>query len=346
MKYRKLGNTDIDVSLIGLGTMTWGQQNTEAEAHEQLDYALERGINFIDTAEMYPVPPKAETQGRTESYIGTWLARRGDRDKLVLATKITGPGNGCVHIREGGTHFRRDHIRQALNGSLERLQTDYVDLYQLHWPERGTNFFGKLGYQPSDGGLRTPVEETLEALAELVDEGKIRHIGLSNETPWGVMSFLAAADRMGLPRVATVQNPYNLLNRTYEIGLAEVGHRENVGLLAYSPLAFGMLSGKYLAGARPDGARLSLFSRFTRYFKEQGEAATVDYVRLARENELDPSQMALAYVNSRSFLSSNIIGATSMEQLKTDIDSVDVELGEDVLAAIEAIHTRHPNPCP
>ncbi len=345
MRYRKLGGSDIDVSLICLGTMTWGEQNTEAQAHQQLDYAVERGINFIDTAEMYPVPPKAETQGRTESYIGTWLANRSDRDKLVLATKITGPGNGCVHIRDADTHFNRAHLREAIEGSLMRLRTDYVDLYQLHWPERRTNFFGKLGYQHSRD-LRTPIEETLEALAELIHEGKVRHIGLSNETPWGVMSFLAAAERMGLPRIVTVQNPYNLLNRTYEVGLAEVGHRENVGLLAYSPLAFGTLSGKYLDGARPEGARLSLFSRFSRYFTAEGEAATADYVRLARDNGLDPAQMALAYVSSRPFLSSNIIGATTMEQLRADIDSIDVELSEDVTAEIEAIHTRHPNPCP
>ncbi|MGD8430275.1 MAG: NADP(H)-dependent aldo-keto reductase [Ectothiorhodospiraceae bacterium] len=344
MEYRQLGNTDIKVSALCLGTMTWGRQNTEAEAHEQMDCAMDRGINFFDAAEMYPVPPEAETQGLTERYIGTWLAARGRRDDLILATKATGPG--LEHIRGGRPSFDAAGLREAVDGSLQRLQTDYIDLYQLHWPERRTNYFGRLGYevQPEDESPR--LEETLRALADLVAEGKIRHVGLSNESPWGVMRFLALAEQHGLPRVVSVQNPYNLLNRTYEVGLAEISHREKAGLLAYSPLAFGMLSGKYLDGRRPEGARLTLFSRFTRYLNDAGETATRKYVDLAHEHGLDPAQMALAYVTARPFLTSNIIGATSMEQLRSNIDSLDVTLSDEVLEGIEAIHTGRPNPCP
>lgn len=345
MEYRRLGHTDIRVSALCLGTMTWGEQNTEAEAHEQLDYALSRGINFIDTAEMYPVPPKAETQGRTEAYIGTWLKKRGRRDDIILATKIAGPGNGLDYLREGKTRFTEAELRQALEGSLRRLQTDYVDLYQLHWPNRPTNFFGKLGYDASRPPKPDNIEEVLTALGKLVQEGKIRYIGLSNETPWGVMRFLHLAEKLGLPRVVSIQNPYNLLNRTFEIGLAEISHRENVGLLAYSPLAFGKLSGKYLNGPCPNG-RITLFSRFTRYQTPEGELATAEYVRLAREHGLDPAQMALAFVTSRPFVTANIIGATTMEQLRSNIDSLEVTLSEEVLAGIAAIHQRHPNPCP
>lgn len=346
MDYRPLGRTDLNVSLICLGTMTWGEQNSEADAHQQLDYALDQGINFIDAAEMYPVPPKAETAGRTESYIGSWLAKRGQRDDIVLATKIAGPGNGLSHIRDGRTRFTEDAIRAALEGSLKRLQTDYIDLYQLHWPDRRTNFFGQLGYKPAEEKHPPHMEETLTALGKLVEEGKIRYVGLSNETPWGVMRFLAAAEQAGLPRVVSIQNPYNLLNRTYEIGLAEISHREQVGLLAYSPLAFGMLSGKYLDGARPAGARITLFERFTRYLNDEGQQATAAYVALAREHGLSPVQMALAYVNSRSFVTSNIIGATTITQLEENIASLNVQLSDEVLAGIEAIHTRQPNPCP
>jgi aryl-alcohol dehydrogenase-like predicted oxidoreductase len=345
MEYRYLGTTNERVSVICLGTMTWGEQNSEAEAHDQLDYAVERGVNFIDTAEMYPVPPKAETQGETERHIGTWLNRRGKRDDVILATKISGPGP--EHIRGGKASFDRRGLREALEASLERLQTDYVDLYQLHWPERHANFFGRLGYTGEDEDPVPPrIAETLEALGELVEEGKIRHIGLSNETPWGVMKFLQIAETRGLPRVMSVQNPYNLLNRTYEVGLAEVSHREQCGLLAYSPLGFGVLSGKYLDGNRPAGARLTEFTRFKRYLQEAGQQATRRYVELARDNGLDPSQMSLAYVNTRPFLTSNIIGATTMEQLKSDIDAIDVALSQEVLDGIEAIHEGHPNPCP
>lgn len=346
MHYKQLGRTDIKVSQICLGTMTWGEQNTEAEAHEQLDYAISSGINFIDTAEMYPVPPRAETQGRTESILGSWLVHRKDRDKLVIATKICPAAEWVDYIRNGQTRLDRKNIDTAINDSLQRLQTDYIDLYQVHWPERDTNFFGKLGYfhAPDKDGI--PVMETLMYLDEQVKSGKIRHIGISNETPWGISEYLKAARENNLPRIASIQNPYNLLNRTFEIGCAEFAHREDVGLLAYSPLAFGALSGKYLDGAKPDGCRLTLFDRFTRYTNDQGIKATAAYVQLARENNLDPAQMALAWVNNRPFLTSNIIGATSMEQLKSNINSIQLQLPKEILRAIEAVHTRQPNPCP
>ncbi|GGY08359.1 oxidoreductase [Litchfieldella qijiaojingensis] len=343
MQIRPLGDTGIDVSRLCLGTMTFGEQNSEAEAHEQLDRAVAFGINFIDTAEMYPVPPKAETQGRTEAYIGSWLKRRASRDDVIIATKVAGPG--LEHIR-GGPRLTREHIHQAIDASLTRLQTDYIDLYQLHWPDRSTNFFGKLGYLPDEEEEATPLEETLAALKELVDAGKVRAIGLSNETPWGVMRCLRLAETMGVPRVASVQNPYNLLNRSFEVGLAEIAHREGIGLLAYSPLAFGVLSGKYLDGARPPKGRLTLYERFQRYTSEVAEEATHAYVRIAREHGLDPTQMALAYVNSRPFLTSNIIGATTMEQLESNLASESLKLDQEVLDAIEAVHKRLPNPCP
>lgn len=343
MQMRPLGNTGIEVSRLCLGTMTYGEQNSEAQAHDQLDRAVAFGINFIDTAEMYPVPPKGETQGRTEAYIGSWLTRRGRRDDLIIATKAAGPG--LDHIR-GGPRLTREHLHQAIDASLARLQTDHVDLYQLHWPDRRTNFFGKLGYVHDDQEDATALEETLSALKELVDAGKVRAIGLSNDTPWGVMRALHLADTLGLPRVASVQNPYNLLNRSFEVGLAEIAHRENVGLLAYSPLAFGMLSGKYLDGARPADARLTLFERFQRYTNPLAEQATRDYVTIAREHGHDPAQMALAYVNSRSFLTSNIIGATTMAQLESNLASESLTLDQPVLEAIEAVHQRIPNPAP
>ena len=343
MQTRPLGDTGIEVSRLCLGTMTFGEQNSEAEAHEQLERAVAFGINFIDTAEMYPVPPRAETQGRTESYIGSWLKRRGSRDDVIIATKAAGPG--LEHIR-GGPRLTRAHLHQAIDESLERLQTDYVDLYQLHWPERKANFFGKLGYVHDQEEDATPLEETLAALKELVDAGKVRAIGLSNDTPWGVMRALHLAESQGLPRVASVQNPYNLLNRSFEVGLAEIAHRERVGLLAYSPLAFGMLSGKYLDGARPEGARLTLFERFQRYTNPQAQAATAEYVRIAQEAGLDPAQMALAFVNSRPFLTSNIIGATSMAQLESNLASESLRLDGEVLEAIEDVHRRHSNPAP
>ncbi len=348
MKYSRVGNTELEVSRICLGTMTWGEQNTEAEAHEQLDYALSQGINFIDTAEMYSVPPRAETYGLTETFIGTWLKKRQDRDKIILATKVAGPGDIADHVR-GGPHLDRGNIRQALEDSLQRLCTDYIDLYQVHWPERSTNYFGQLGYIHTDDEDSIPLEETLKVLGELVKEGKIRYVGVSNETPWGVMTYLKLAEQHDLPRIVTVQNPYCLLNRTYEIGLAEIAHCEQVGLLAYSPLGGGVLSGKYLNGAQPAKARNTLFSRFDRYHKsEYGIKATEAYVKLAQLHGLDPAQMALAYVNSRSFLTSNIIGATTMKQLKMNIASLYLELDMDdeMLDSIEAIHQQYPNPCP
>jgi len=333
-----------EVSKICLGTMTWGQQNTEAEAHEQISYALDRGINMLDAAEMYPVPPRAETQGRTEEYIGTWFKKTGLRDKYILATKAAGP-NPEFHYLRGGPRFTREQLMEAVDGSLRRLQTDCIDLYQLHWPDRYTNFFGQRGYlhreQPE-----TPIDETLRALQELVAAGKIKTIGLSNETPWGTMKFLELADREGLPRVESIQNPYGLLNRTYEIAMAEVSHREDVGLLAYSPLGMGLLTGKYRHGAKPEGSRMAVFERFTRYDGDETLEATEQYLQLADEHGLNPTHMALAFVNTRPFVLSNIIGATNMDQLKMNIDSLDVMLTKDVLKGIEAIQQRIPNPAP
>lgn len=345
MQYRPLGRTDLNVSVLCLGSMTWGEQNTEAQGHAQIDRAKACGVNFIDTAEMYPVPPRAETYSRTETIIGNYFKQRGDRADWILASKVAGPGNGISHIRDGAPKFDRRNITQALEASLQRLQTDYIDLYQLHWPERPTNFFGQLGYRHQDADF-TPLAETLEVLDEQVKAGKIRHIGLSNETPWGVMEFLRLAEQRGLSRVVSIQNPYNLLNRTFEVGLAEMAIREQCGLLAYSPLAFGMLAGKYEGGARPADARLSLFSRFTRYTNPQAEAACSRYVALAREHGLDPAQMALAFVTAQPFVTSNIIGATTLEQLDSNLASADLALSEEVLAGIEAIHRAQPNPAP
>lgn len=345
MQTRKLGNTNIDVTQICLGTMTWGEQNTEHEAFEQLDYATSEGVNFIDAAEMYPVPPKAETQGLTETYLGNWLARRGQRDDLVITSKVAGPGNGLSYLRNG-PRLTRNHIIEACDASLKRLQTDYIDLYQLHWPDRNTNFFGKLGYEHDSKEKATPIEETLEALNELVEAGKVRHIGISNETPWGTMEYLRLARENGWPRIASIQNPYNLLNRSFEVGMAEIAHREQVGLLAYSPLAFGMLSGKYLDGKWPEKARLTLFERFVRYTNGSGLDATRAYVELAKQNKMTPVEMALAYVNTRSFVTSNIVGATTMAQLRENLGSLNVTLSPGVLEAIETIHQEFTYPCP
>jgi len=350
MEYRQLGHSDLNVSVIALGTMTWGEQNSEREAHDQIDFALERGVNLIDAAEMYPVPPKPETQGRTESYIGSWLAARGGRDRIILASKAAGPASDPKrpgHIRDGKPHFDRKNLTAALEDSLRRLRTDYLDLYQLHWPDRNANYFGQLGYRwQDDAPGSTPIEETLRVLDDFVRAGKIRTIGVSNETPWGVAQFLLKAEQMGLQRIVGIQNPYNLLNRVYEIALAEFSQREGVGLLAYSPLAFGALSGKYLNGAQPSGARLTLFDRFTRYSNPQVDSACAAYVGLARSHGLSPAQMALAYVNSRPFVTSNIIGATSLEQLRENLASLELQLDDEVLAGIEAIHTRQPSPAP
>lgn len=350
MQYRKLGNTDLDVSVIGLGTMTWGEQNSEADAHAQLDYALSRGINLVDVAEMYPVPPRAETQGRTEEYIGTWLAKTGRRNEIVLASKAAGPlshMHQMNYIRGGNTHFDRANLTEALENSLRRLQTDYLDLYQLHWPGRTTNTFGRLNYPHLPDNSTVEIAETLHVLADFVRAGKIRHIGLSNETPWGVAQFLHLSETLGLPKIATIQNPYSLLNRIYEIGLAEFSAREGVGLLAYSPLAFGMLTGKYANGARPAAGRLTLFERFSRYTTNpQSWLATDAYVQLAADHGLTPVQLALGFVNTRPFVSSNLIGATTLAQLEENINTHDVTLSDAVLDEIEAIFVRHPNPAP
>jgi len=350
MEYRRLGDSDVQVSLIGLGTMTWGEQNTEQDAHAQIDYALDHGVNLIDTAEMYPVPPRAETQGSTERFIGTWLAKhRSAREKIVLATKIAGPArqpHNPRHIRGETNQFDRKNLTEALNDSLKRLQTDYVDVYQLHWPDRNTMTFGRPAYPWVDDEYTVPIDETLSVLADFVKAGKVRHVGVSNETPWGVAQFLRASEKLGLPRIVSIQNPYSLLNRTYEMGLSEYAHRDNIGLLAYSPLAFGWLSGKYEGGARPAGARISLFERFQRYSKPQAIQATTRYVELAKRHRMSPAQLALAFVNSRPFVTSNLIGATSLDQLKENIASVDVKLSQDVLDEIDALHQLQPNPAP
>lgn len=345
MKYREIPRTGLRVSLIGLGTMTWGEQNTEAEGHEQMDYALERGVNLFDTAEMYPVPPRPETCHETERIIGTWFASRDTRERVILATKAVGPGPHVTHVRDGNRHDRKN-LTAALEGSLRRLQTDYIDLYQLHWPDRPVPLFGTRDYSPPESDETIPIEETLAVLADFVKEGKVRDIGLSNETPWGTMRFLELARSGSLPRVVTIQNSYNLLNRTFDAGLSEICHEEGLRLLAYSPLAFGRLSGKYRNGNRPAGARLSIWERFARYNGANSDAAIEEYARIAAEAGLDLAQMSLAWINGRFHVASNLIGATTMAQLKSNIDSVDVELSGDVLAAIEAVHRRIPNPCP
>jgi aryl-alcohol dehydrogenase-like predicted oxidoreductase len=345
MEYRRLGRSDIEVSLICLGSMTWGEQNSEAEGFAQMDVAIEHGLNFIDTAEMYAAPPRRETCGRSEEIIGNWLAARGGRDKIVLATKVAGPSDGLDYIRGGRTRLNRHHIAEAIEGSLRRLKTDYVDLYQLHWPDRPIKAFGQLGYEHGEGE-ETPPEDTLEVLAELVQAGKVRSVGLSNETPWGVLRFLALAEAGRGPRMVSVQNPYSLLNRSFEARLAEVALREDCGLLAYAPVAAGVLTGKYLNDRRPEGARMTLFPDNRRYFGEQGQAATAAYVDLARKHGLDPAQMALAYVLTQPFLTSAIIGATSLAQLENSLAAKDLILSREVLNAIESIHKIYTYPCP
>ncbi|WP_299182184.1 NADP(H)-dependent aldo-keto reductase [uncultured Neptuniibacter sp.] len=345
MKYNTLGSTDLEVSLICLGTMTYGSDHTQAEAFEQMDYAQEQGVNFLDGAEMYPIPTSAEYQGRNEEIIGNWLKARGNRDQMVVATKVTGPGEMVSYIREDMALDRRN-IREAITQSLRRLQTDYIDLYQLHWPDRATNFFGQLNYthQPEKDG--TPILETLEILQELVDEGLVRHFGLSNESAWGVMKYLQLAELHDLPKCVSLQNPFSLLNRTAEIALTEVLQREEVSLLPYSPLGFGVLSGKYLDGQRPQGARITRHPTYARYLNEQGQLATQAYVDLAKNYGLDPAVMALAWVNSRDYVDANIIGASNMDQLKANIASASLQMDAELLDAIETIHVTYPNPCP
>jgi len=324
--------------------MTWGEQNTEAEGHEQISYALDNGINFMDCAEMYPVPPVAETAGRSEEIIGTWLAKNGRREDWVIATKAAGPGASMDYLR-GGPKHNLDYLTKAVDDSLRRMQTEYIDLYQLHWPERSTNIFGQLGYRHRESD-DTPIQETLEALKTLVKSGKVRSIGLSNENPWGTMRYLELARTLELPKIESVQNVYNLLSRVYEIGMAEISHREDVGLLAYSPMAFGALSGKYRNGAKPANARITLFERFARYSSPESTRSIDSYCELAQSWGMDPAQMALAFVRQQPFVLSTIIGATSMEQLKTNIASQDIELDKDQLKAINKIHATQPNPAP
>ena len=349
MKYRPLGETGLQVPLIGLGTMTWGEQNNLQQACEQMDYAISRGVNLFDVAEMYPVPPRPETVGETERCVGEWLAQTGKRSEVILATKVTGradqKNSALSHIRDGA-RLSRDQIRRAIEGSLERMQTDYIDLYQVHWPERATNFFGARGYSHNPDGDGIAIEETIRALAELVDEGLIKHIGISNETPWGTMEYLRLAAEQGLPKVGCIQNVYNLLSRQFETGLAEMSIREDVPLLAYSPMAFGMLSGKYLDGNKPSGARLTLFDRFTRYDSTQSLAATEAYAEIAERQGMSLAQMSLAFVCQQPFVASCLIGATTMTQLKENIDAVDITLSDAVLAEIEAVHNCYPDPAP
>ncbi len=348
MEFRRLGRTDLRVSAVCLGTMTWGFQNTEAEGHAQMDLAFDRGVTFWDTAEMYAVPPTAETYGRTEEIIGSWFASRGNRDKVVLATKAIGnAGTGFGWVRGGGAKLDRANLVRAVDDSLRRLRTDHIDLYQTHWPDRPTSRFGaRIMPRPSAATDGTPIHETLAVLGDLVKAGKIRHIGVSNETSWGVMAHLMAAERLGLPRIVSIQNAYNLLNRTFEDGLAEVALREDVGLLAYSPLAGGTLSGKYMGGARPPGSRRAIDPRPSRYDKPRAEAAVGDYVAIARRHGLDPAQMALAWAHRQPFVTASIIGATSLDQLRADLDAFAIELPDAVLNEIEAVHTANPNPCP
>ena len=344
MRYNRLGDSDLSVSEICLGTMTFGEQNNEAEAHAQLDLAFAHGVNFIDVAEMYPVPPRAETQGRSETIVGTWL-RRQPRDRVVLATKVTGPGRGFAWVRGGRLAIDAAGVAEALEGSLRRLGTDYVDLYQIHWPDRYVPSFGRSHYDPTAERDTVPIEAQLEGLATLVQAGKVRYVGLSNETPWGVMAFLRAAERHGLPRVVSVQNAFNLINRTFEAGLSEVTRRERVPLLAYSPLAFGHLTGKYLGGAQPEGARLTRFPPFgQRYQKPMVESAVGAYAGLASERGMSLASLAIAFVKSRWFTASTIIGATTMTQLQENLDAANLAIGEDLLAAIDAIHLGNPNP--
>lgn len=344
MQYRQLGNSDIRISSLSLGTMTFGEQNSESDAHAQLDMAVAHGVNFIDTAEMYPVAPREQTQGRTESYIGSWLKHQ-PRDKLIVASKIAGPSRGFAWIRNG-PRINREHINAAVEGSLKRLQTDYLDLYQIHWPDRYVPMFGATSYDVTQEHESEPIEEQLMALADLVRAGKIRHIGLSNETPWGVGEFVRCAEQSGLPKIVSIQNAYHLMNRMFESGLAEVCRHADVGLLAYSPLAFGWLSGKYLADEKAQG-RINLFPGFgQRYNKPSVPAAATAYVRIAQESGLSPAQMALAYARTRRFNTSVILGASTLAQLKENLDSEALVLTPETLEQIEQVHRQYPNPAP
>ncbi len=345
MKYTTLPKTQLKVSKICLGTMTYGNQNTEAEGHEQLDYAIEQGVNFIDTAELYPVPATAEISGRTSKIIGNWIQKRRNRDKVIIASKIAGPGDYTAHIRTNG--FRKEAINDAITKELKRLQSDYIDLYQLHWPERQTNTFGVRDYKhnPNDA-WNDNFNEVLHSLDEQIKAGKIRHIGMSNEKAWGAMRYMEESKNNNLPRMATIQNAYSLINRVFEGDMAEVSIRENIGLLAYSPMAFGVLSGKYIKGIAGDNSRLKLFPRFARYSSEQSTEATKRYLKIAEDNGMTLAHMSLAFINQQPFVTSTIIGASKMEQLKENIDSINITLSEDVLEQINAVHAEIPNPAP
>ena len=345
MNYKKLGNTDINLSTICLGTMTWGEQNSQEEGFQQMDYALDQGVNFWDTAELYSIPPKAETFGHTEIIIGNWFKKTKKRKQVILATKVCGPMRS--YVRGGGNQYGVKNITEALEGSLKRLQTDYIDLYQLHWPERNTNMFGRLGYEHNDVGDWNKFEDILGNLKKFVDDGKIRHVGLSNETPWGTKKFLEVAKEKRLPRMMSVQNPYNLLNRTYEVGLAEISIRDQIGLLAYSPLAIGYLTGKYRNNQIPKKSRLDVDRDFwTRYNKPNAEKAVEAYYQIAKKNNIDMAQMSLKFCEIQPFVTSVIIGATTMEQLKTDIESVNVKLSDEIIKEINEVQKIYPNPCP
>ncbi len=344
MNYKKLGNTDINVSTICLGTMTWGEQNTQSEAFEQMNYSLENGVNFWDTAELYAVPPKAETYGHTETIIGNWFEETKKRKDVILASKVGGPSR--KYMRNGENSFTGKNLEDALHGSLKRLKTDYIDLYQLHWPERNVNNFGKLGYEHKENDWNK-FEDILENLKKFIEQGKIRYVGLSNETPWGVMNYLQLAKDKALPRMMAIQNPYSLLNRSYEVGLAEVSIRENIGCLAYSPLASGYLSGKYRNKQFPKGSRMERdFDFWTRYRKPNMENAVEDYYRISQKFELDMSQMSIKFCEIQDFMTSVIIGATTMEQLKTNVESVKVNLDSEVIKEINNVQKKYPNPCP
>ena len=345
MKYTTLPNTDIQVSKICLGTMTFGQQNTEADGHAQMDYAVANGVNFFDTAEMYSVPARKETYGSTEKILGTWFKKSGKRDEIVLATKIAGPNPNFGYMREKND-FSPASIKYALDNSLQRLQTDYIDLYQLHWPERKTNFFGKRGFIVEHDAWEDNIRLVLETLDGFIKEGKIKHIGLSNETPWGIMRFLEESKYNNLPKISTVQNPYSLLNRQFEVGSAEVCMKENVGLFAYSPLAFGVLSGKFLSGENHPNARIKLFPQFSRYNSTECTEAAKRYQEIAQKHSISMAQMALAFVNQQPFVTSNIIGATTLEQLKENISSIDLHLSGEIIAEINAVHAVIPDPAP
>ena len=346
MNYKKLGSTDVDVSTICLGTMTWGEQNSKADGFEQMDYAIDNGVNFWDTAEIYAIPMREETYGETENIIGEWFKKTKKRDKVILATKVSGP-TSKEYIRGGGCSYDKKSMSEALEKSLKRMQTDYIDLYQLHWPERNTNFFGKQGYEHDSNEKNwIAFEEILENLKKFVDAGKIRYVGLSNETAWGLAKCLELSKLKNLPKMMAVQNPYNLLNRTYEVGLAEISVREQSGLLAYSPLAFGYLTGKYRNNNMPKGSRIDLFKDFTRYNNENSIKAIEEYYKISQKFNLDFAQMSIKFCEIQPFVTSVIIGATTMQQLKTNVESVNVKLNNEIINEINEVQKLYPNPCP